>query len=370
MKILATLIALASLCLLGLVSSPADAQTRIRDVVDVEGVRQNDLIGYGIVVGLNGTGDSVRNSPFTEDSLTYMLERLGVNVQGEDIKPDNVAAVLVTATLPSLARNGSTVDVSVSSIGDAESLEGGTLILTPLKGADNEVYAVAQGSIVVSGIDVKAEGARARRGTPTQGAIPSGARVEREIPYKFNDRNSLVLALRDPDFTTATRIEDTINAAMGVPIAMVRDPGTVDLDLRALQGSPSRVLASIENLAVEVAVPARIVIDEQSGTIVLGKDVTISKVAIAQGDISIKVTETPVVSQPNPFSDGESIALPRSQIEITETGTRNIATLESNVTLSQLIAGLNALGVSPQEMGDIIRTMKAAGALHADLIVR
>ena len=370
MKILATLIALASLCLSGLVSPHADAQTRIRDVVDVEGVRQNDLIGYGIVVGLNGTGDSVRNSPFTEDSLTYMLERLGVNVQGEDIKPDNVAAVLVTATLPSFARNGSTVDVSVSSIGDAESLEGGTLILTPLKGADNEVYAVAQGSIVVSGIDVKAEGARARRGTPTQGAIPSGARVEREIPYKFNDRNSLVLALRDPDFTTATRIEDTINAAMGVPIAMVRDPGTVDLDLRALQGSPSRVLASIENLAVEVAIPARIVIDEQSGTIVLGKDVTISKVAIAQGDISIKVVETPVVSQPNPFSDGESIALPRSQIEITETGTRNIATLESNVTLSQLIAGLNALGVSPQEMGDIIRTMKAAGALHADLIVR
>lgn len=370
MKILATLIAIAGLTLTAMPSLQADAQTRIRDVVDVEGVRQNDLIGYGIVVGLNGTGDSVRNSPFTEDSLTYMLERLGVNVQGEDIKPDNVAAVLVTATLPSFARNGSTVDVSVSSIGDAESLEGGTLILTPLKGADNEVYAVAQGSIIVSGIDVKADGARARKGTPTQGAIPSGARVEREIAYEFNNRNSLVLALRDPDFTTATRIEDTINAAIGVPIAMVRDPGTVDLDLRALQGSPSRVLASIENLPVEVAIPARIVIDEQSGTIVLGKDVTISKVAIAQGDISIKVVETPVVSQPNPFSDGESIALPRSQIEIGETGSRNIATLESNVTLSQLIAGLNALGVSPTEMGDIIRTMKAAGALHADLIVR
>jgi flagellar P-ring protein precursor FlgI len=164
MKPILVLLALASLLLPGQLSLTSDAQTRIRDVVDVEGVRQNDLIGYGIVVGLNGTGDSVRNSPFTEDSLTYMLERLGVNVQGEDIKPDNVAAVLVTATLPSFARNGSNVDVSVSSIGDAESLEGGTLVLTPMKGADNEVYAVAQGSIIVSGIDVKADGARARRG--------------------------------------------------------------------------------------------------------------------------------------------------------------------------------------------------------------
>lgn len=350
--------------------APADGQTRIRDIVDVEGVRQNDLIGYGIVVGLNGTGDTVRNSPFTEDSLTYMLERLGVNVQGEDIKPDNVAAVLVTASLPAFARNGSAVDVSVSSIGDAESLEGGMLIMTPLKGADGEVYAVAQGSIVVSGLDVKAEGARQRQGTPTAGAIPNGARVEREIGYAFNDRSSIVLALRDPDFTTAARVEDTINAAMGTPVAFMRDPGTVDVDLRSLSGSPSRVLANIENLPVEVAVPARIVIDEQSGTIVLGEDVTISKVAIAQGNISIKVTETPVVSQPNPFSEGESIVLPRSQIEIQENGTENIAMLNRNVTLSQLIDGLNALGVSPSEMADIIRTMKAAGAIHADLIVR
>ncbi|WP_143435248.1 flagellar basal body P-ring protein FlgI [Henriciella aquimarina] len=362
------------LALAGLIhASPlpdAQAQSRIRDVVDVEGVRQNDLIGYGIVVGLNGTGDSVRNSPFTEDSLTYMLERLGVNVQGEDIKPDNVAAVLVTATLPSFARNGSTVDVSVSSIGDASSLEGGTLVLTPLKAANNEVYAVAQGSVFVSGIDVQAQGARETRGTPTTGAIPNGARVEREVGYEFNKRNSIVLALRDPDFTTAARIEDTINKAVGSPIAFMRDPGTVDLDLRSVQGSPSRILASIENLPVEVEVPARIVIDEKSGTIVLGEDVTISKVAIAQGNISIKVSETPVVSQPNPFSDGESIVLPRSQIQIEETGTDSIAMLNSNVTLSQLIDGLNALGVSPQEMADIIRTMKAAGAIHADLVMR
>lgn len=353
-----------------LLPMPAHAQARIRDVVDVEGVRQNDLVGYGIVVGLNGTGDSVRNSPFTEDSLTHMLERLGVNVQGEEIKPKNVAAVLVTATLPPFARNGSSIDVSVSSIGDASNLEGGTLILTPLKGADNEVYAVAQGSILVSGIDVKAQASRETRGTPTGGLVPNGARVEREVNYNFNQRDSLVLALRNPDFTTASRIEDTINASMKVPIASMRDPGTIELDLRGMSESPSRLLASIENLPIQVASPARIVIDEKSGTIVLGEDVTISKVAIAQGNISIKVTEYPVASQPNPFADGETMVLPRSDIQITETGNRNIAMLEPNVSLSQLIAGLNALGVSPQEMADIIRAMKTAGAIHADLVIR
>lgn len=348
----------------------AAAEPRIRDIVDVEGVRENDLVGYGIVVGLNGTGDSVKNSPFTEDSLSYMLERLGVNVQGEDIKPKNVAAVLVTATFPSFARNGSTIDVTVASIGDAKSLEGGTLILTPLKGADNEVYAVAQGSIIVSGINVQAAGASESRGSPTTGGVPNGARVEREISYDFNDRNIVTLALRNPDFTTAARIEDTINKSMGFQMASMRDSGTIDLDLLQVTDSPSRVLASIENLAVAVSTPARIVIDEKSGTIVLGEDVTISKVAIAQGNISIKIVESPIVSQPNPFSQGETVAVPRSQITIGNTGNGNIAMLDQNVSLSQLISGLNALGVSPQEMADIIRAMKAAGAIHADLIVR
>lgn len=361
----------AALGLSGLfATSPADAQSRIRDIVNVEGVRQNDLVGYGIVVGLNGTGDSVRNSPFTEDSLTHMLERLGVNVQGEEIKPKNVAAVLVTASLPAFARNGSSIDVSVSSIGDASSLEGGTLILTPLKGGDNEVYAVAQGSIIVSGLDVKAQAARTTRGTPTGGSVPNGARIEREVNFDFNDRDSIVLALRNPDFTTAARIEDTINSAFRVPIASMLDPGTVQLDLSGLTDTPARLLASIENMPVQVASPARIVIDEKSGTIVLGEDVTISKVAIAQGDISISVTEYPVASQPNPFAEGESIMLPRSDIQITQTGSGNIALLQPNVTLSQLINGLNALGVSPQEMADIIRAMKTAGSIHADLIIR
>lgn len=362
---------LAALAILAHVASPmADAQSRIRDVVDVEGVRQNDLVGYGLVVGLNGTGDSVRNAPFTEDALSDMLERLGVNIQGDDIKPNNVAAVLVTATLPPFARNGSTIDVTVASIGDADSLEGGTLILTPLKGADNEIYAVAQGSVIVSGIDVQAQAARQTQGTPTTGAIPDGARVEREIPYDFNRQENITLALRNPDFTTAARIEDTINAAMGVPIAFMRDPGTIDLNLRAVSGSPARTLASIENLPVSVATPARIVIDEKSGTIVFGEDVTVSRVAIAQGNISITVSETTFVSQPNPFSAGESVALPRSTITIEQTGDGNIAELDSNTSLSELVTGLNALGVSPQEMADIIRAMSAAGAIHAELVIR
>lgn len=348
----------------------ADAQARIRDIVDVEGVRQNDLVGYGIVVGLNGTGDSVRNAPFTEDTLSDMLERLGVNVMGEQIKPNNVAAVLVTATLPSFARAGSTIDISVASIGDADSLEGGTLILTPLKGADNEVYAVAQGGVIVSGLNVEAQGARETRGTPTTGAIPDGARVEREIAYEFNQHQSIALALRNPDFTTAARIEDTINSAMGSPIASMRDPGTIDINLQTMSASPARTLARIENLAVNVATPARIVIDEKSGTIVFGEDVTISRVAIAQGNISIKVSESTVVSQPNPFSSGETIALPRSTITIEQTGNGSIAMLDPNTSLSELITGLNALGVTPQEMADIIRAMSAAGAIHAELVVR
>ena len=350
--------------------SAASAQARIRDVVDVEGVRQNDLVGYGIVVGLNGTGDTVRNSPYTEDTLTYMLERLGVNVQGEQIQPNNVAAVLVTGTLPAFARNGSTIDVNVSSIGDATSLEGGTLILTPMKAADNQVYAVAQGNLIVSGIDVRAAGARDTTGSPTVASLPNGARIEREISFDFNSRDELTLALRDPDFTTAARIEDTINDAFGVRMASMRDPGTVDVYLAGMQASPARLLAEIENLPIEISTPARIVIDERSGTIVLGEDVTISTVAIAQGNISIKVRERPLVVQPNPFSDGETVVLPNTEIIVGNTGDNQIARLDSNVTLSQLIAGLNALGVTPQEMADIIRSMKAAGALHADLIVQ
>ena len=367
-----------TLIILALLSIPSftgwglntDAQTKLRDVVDIEGVRTNDLIGVGIVVGLNGSGDSVRNSPFTEDSLSQMLERLGVNVQGEEIKPNNVASVMVTATLPAFARTGSNIDVSVASIGDAGSLEGGTLIMTPLYGANNQVYAVAQGSVMVSGLNVEADGARDTVGTPTTGSVPSGAIVEREIDFDFNAQDTITLALHTPDFTTAARVESTINNALGQPLAYVRDPGSIELNLAAAGGSPARVLAAIENLPIKVETPARIVIDEKSGTIVLGQDVTISKVAIAQGNISIRVRENPVAVQPNPFANGETIVLPRTDIQVGQTGNQNIALLTPNTTLSELIDGLNALGVRPQEMADIIRAMRTAGAIHAELVVR
>ena len=366
---------LTPLLCLGLMMSPivslqATAQTKLRDVLDIEGVRTNDLVGFGVVVGLNGTGDSVRNAPFTEDSLTNILERLGMNVQGEEIRPNNIASVLVTASLPAFARNGSTIDISVASIGDASSLEGGTLILTPLRGADNEVYAVAQGSVMVSGLNVEADGARNTVGTPPTGSLPNGAIVEREIAFDFNAQGTVTLALHTPDFTTAARVEDTINTALGRPVAYMRDPGSIELNVAGTGGSPARVLAAIENLPVKVETPARIVIDEKSGTIVLGQDVTISQVAIAQGNISIAVRENPVVVQPNPFSDGETIVVPRTDIAVGQTGNENIALLNQNTTLSELIAGLNALGVRPQEMADIIRARKAAGAIHAELIVR
>jgi len=256
---------LTPLLCLGLIASlvlpgTTNAQVKLRDVVDIEGVRTNDLVGYGIVVGLNGTGDSVRNAPFTEDSLTNMLERLGMNVQGEEIRPNNVAAVFVTASLPAFARTGSTLDVSVSSIGDASSLEGGTLILTPLRAGNNEVYAVAQGTVLVSGLNVEADGARNTVGTPTTGAVPNGAIVEQEVAFNFNDQNTITLALRTPDFTTAARVEQIINAALGAPIAYMRDPGSIELNIASTNGSPARTLAAIENLEIKVETPARIVI--------------------------------------------------------------------------------------------------------------
>ena len=365
------LFGLAPITSVALMAQAAAAEVRIKDIVDIEGVRENDLIGYGIVVGLNGTGDSVKNSPYTEDALSNLLERLGVNVLGDDIKPNNVAAVLVTAKLPAFARAGSTIDVTVSSIGDAKSLAGGVLILTPLNGADNEIYAVAQGSVLVSGLDARADGARQTQGTPTGGLIPNGARIERELAFDFSAQTHINLALRNPDFTTAARIEAAINKQLNAPLAMMRDPGTISLDLSQGTGSAAAIIAQIENLTVSPVQTARIVIDEKSGTIVLGQDVKISTVAIAQGNISIKITETPYVSQPNPFSKtGETIVVPRSTITVTETGNGSLAALEENVTLTDLIAGLNALGVSPREMADIIRTMKSAGAIHADLIIQ
>jgi len=363
-------LALAALAAL-LPASGHTAEVRLKDLVEFDGVRGNDLVGYGLVVGLNGTGDGLRNAPFTEEIMANILERLGVNVSGEQFRPDNVAAVLVTAELPPFARVGGQIDVTVSAIGDADSLLGGTLIMTPLNAADGEVYAVGQGTVIAGGASVGGEAAEVVRGVPTSGVIPAGARVEKEVDFDFTRLTSLRLALRTPDFTTAVLIEQVINARYARPVAEALDSGTVRLDLTATgAGSPARALAQIENLRVEPERRARVVIDQRSGTIVMGEDVRISRVAVSQGNLTLRVQEDPVVVQPNPFADGQTVIVPRTRAELQDEEGTGLAEVPGGTSLSEVIAGLNALGVSPRNMIDILKSIKAAGALHAEFVVR
>ncbi|MEM1315641.1 MAG: flagellar basal body P-ring protein FlgI [Pseudomonadota bacterium] len=351
--------------------APADAlRVRLKDLVEVDGVRGNDLVGYGLVVGLAGTGDALRNTPFTEEALSTLLERLGVNVTGEQFRPTNVAAVLVTGILPPFARAGSRIDVTVSAIGDASSLLGGTLVMTPLNAADGEIYAVAQGSIIAGGAVAEGDGASVTEGVPTAGGIPAGARVERELPFTFDQMAVLRLALKDPDFTTAARIAEAVNARADRRIATMRDPGTVELDVAAAGLPPSALVSALEMIEVAPSRRARVVVDQRSGTIVLGDDVKVSRVAISQGALTLRIRETPVVSQANPFAPlGETIVVPRTDAEIEEEDGTQLAVVDNSVTLSQLVEGLNALGVTPRDMIDILKSIKAAGALHADFVV-
>ncbi|WP_135450513.1 flagellar basal body P-ring protein FlgI [Tabrizicola caldifontis] len=342
---------------------------RIKDLVEFDGVRGNDLVGYGLVVGLNGTGDGIRNSPFTEEIMANLLERLGANVTGEQLRPKNVAAVFVTAQLPPFARAGTRIDVTVSAIGDAKSLLGGTLIMTPLNGADGQIYAVAQGTIIAGGISAEGQAARVVQGVPTAGSIPSGARVEREVEFDFSSLSVLRLALKSADFTTAERIERAINAEFGARIALMKDAGTVSVDIRATgSASPAHVLSRIEGIRVEPETRARVVVDQRSGTIVMGADVRISRVAVAQGNLTLRVEEEPLAVQPSPFSRGETIVVPRSSAEIGKTGT-GLAELRGGTDLAEVVAGLNALGVAPHDMIDILKSINAAGALHAEFVV-
>ena len=345
-------------------------KVRIKDLVEFDGVRGNDLLGYGLVVGLNGTGDGIRNSPFTEETMSNILERLGVNVTGEQFRPKNVAAVFVTGTLPPFARTGGQFDVTVSTIGDAKSLLGGTLVLTPLNGADGQIYAVAQGSVIAGGASVEGDGASITQGVPTAGSIPAGARVEREIEFKLSDLTTMRLALRNPDFTTALLIEKAINRKSGRAIALMLDSGTVQIDImQSGEKSPSHLIGRIENILVSPEQKARVVVDQRSGTIVLGDEVRISKVAVSQGNLTLRVQEAPIVEQPNPFSStGETFVVPRSNVDLTEESGTGLAQVSAETSLSELIAGLNALGVSPRDLIDILKSIKAAGALHAEFV--
>lgn len=363
--------ALAACLLVSGAASRAEASSRIKDIVDVEGVRDNMLVGYGLVVGLNGTGDTLRNAPFTQQSLIGMLERLGVNTRGTTLKTDNVAAVMVSANLPPFAAQGMHIDVTVSALGDATDLQGGVLLVTPLMGADGQVYAVAQGSLATGGFSAKGDAASIVRGVPTNGRIANGAIVEREIDFQLADLRSLRLSLRNPDLTTARRVASAINTFLGTQTATTDNPTTVQLNVPpAYRGGVVALLSDIEQLRVQPDLAARVVIDEASGVIVMGQDVRVSKVAIAQGNLTISVNETPQVSQPSPFSNqGDTVVVPRTEVTVDEGEDRQLGIIDGSISLKELVDGLNALGVSPRDMITILQAVKSAGALQAEIEV-
>ncbi|MBX3480673.1 MAG: flagellar basal body P-ring protein FlgI [Caulobacter sp.] len=350
------------------VAGQSFAASRIKDIVEVEGVRENMLVGYGLVVGLNGTGDNLRNTPQAKQSQEAMLERLGVNIRDANLNSKNVAAVMVTAKLPAFAAAGTPIDVTVSSIGDAKSLMGGTLLVTTLLGADGQAYALAQGTVQTGSVSASgASGSSVSKGVPTSGRIAGGAFVERELGFQMASMGQIRLTLRNPDFTTARRIADAVNG---------RYPGTASADnptvvtLRPPPGqSVVSFVTSVENLPVEPDYGAKVVIDEVAGVIVMGENVRISTVAIAQGNLTISVQETPGVSQPAPFSQGQTTTVPQSQVSVDEERGRQLITLRSGASLSSLVSGLNALGVTPRDMISILQAIKAAGALQADIEV-
>ena len=362
---------LLSLFLAAAVLGAANASSRIKDIVQFEGVRENMLVGYGLVVGLNGTGDTLVDGQFTKQSLKAMLNRLGVKPTDAGLDSKNVAAVMVTAMLPPFARQGNRIDVTVSSLGDAKSLLGGTLLVTPVLGADGEVYAVAQGQLAVGGFAASGAAETIVKGVPTSARIASGGIVEREVGFEMANMESVTLSLRNPDFTTARRIAQAINAFLGTAAARPSDPTTVHVEVPdSYRGNVVNLLTDIEQLRVEPDQLARVIIDEQSGIIVMGENVRISTIAIAQGNLIIRITETEQVSQPGPFANvGATATVPRTEIEITEGEERRLGVVNAGVTIQELVNGLNALGIGPRDMITILQAVKAAGALQAEIRV-
>ena len=361
--------ACAALVALVLSAVSADATSRIKDLANIEGVRQNQLIGYGLVVGLNGTGDTLNNIPFTKQSLQAMLERMGVNIRGATIRTGNVAAVMVTGNLPAFGTQGTRMDVTVSALGDAKNLMGGTLLVTPLLGADGNVYAVGQGSVAIGGFAAEGAAASVTRGVPTVGRIANGAIIEREIEFALNRLPTVRLALRNPDFTTAKRIAAAVNDFLGSKSAEPIDPSTVQLTIPPeFKGNVVAMLTEIEQLQVEPDLAAKIIIDERSGIIVMGRDVRVATVAVAQGNLTVTISEGANVSQPAPLSNGRTVATPSTRVGVTEDG-KKLALVKDGVSLQQLVDGLNGLGIGPRDLIGILQAIKAAGAIQADIEV-
>jgi flagellar P-ring protein precursor FlgI len=354
---------------LALSAACAHATSRIKDLANIEGVRQNQLIGYGLVVGLNGSGDTLNNIPFTKQSLQAMLERMGVNIRGATIRTGNVAAVMVTGNLPPFGTQGTRMDVTVSALGDAKNLQGGTLLVTPLLGADGNVYAVAQGSLAIGGFQAEGQAASITKGVPTVGRIANGAIIEREIEFALNRLPNVRLALRNPDFTTAKRIASAVNDFLGTKSAEPLDPSTVQLSIPGeFKGNVVAMLTEIEQLQVDPDLAAKIIIDERSGIIVMGRDVRVATVAVAQGNLTVTISESPQVSQPNPQSRGRTVVTPNSKVGVSEDG-KKLALVKDGVSLQQLVDGLNGLGIGPRDLIGILQAIKAAGAIQADIEV-
>lgn len=361
-------IALTALMALAIFATPA-AAVRIKDIANIKGVRTNQLVGYGLVVGLDGTGDD-KKSNFTTQSIASMLEKMGVTVNPKEIKAENVAAVMVTADLPPFARAGARIDAIVSSIGDAENLQGGNLLMTPLKAADGNVYAVAQGPVNTGGFAAQGAGASVSKNFPTVGRLIEGATVEREVNFEFNTRTALTLNLQQPDFTTASRVTDAINGLFYDPIAAATDAGTIQLQVpTAYTGNIVELVAMIEKLEVTPDIAARVVINERTGTVVMGEKVRIATIAIAHGNLSIVVKENPQVSQPLPFSEGgETVVTPGTDLSVKE-GENQLVLVNGSTSIGDVVNALNALGVSPRDLIAIFQAIKAAGALQAELEV-
>lgn len=344
---------------------------RIKDVTTIKGVRDNQLVGYGLVIGLQGTGDSLRNSPFTEQSLQSMLDRMGVNVRGANPRTRNVAAVIVTADLPAFAGIGSRIDVSVSSLGDAASLMGGTLVMTPLYGPDGEIYAVGQGALAVSGFTSEGTNESLTQGTPTTGRIAGGALIEREVPRATVDTPNITMELRNPDYRTAIRVVDAVNAfavrAYGKPVAREQDFRTISLT-RPAKMSSTRFIADVGDLMIEPDQSARVVIDERTGTVVIGKDVQISTVAVTHGSLTVRITDIPNVSQPAPFGNGETVVTADTTVNA-EQGGGNLAIVQG-ANLESVVRGLNRLGLKPTGIIAILQAIKTAGAMQAEIVVQ
>ncbi|MBL0714177.1 MAG: flagellar basal body P-ring protein FlgI [Desulfosarcina sp.] len=347
--------------------TPVEA-ARIKDIANVRGVRQNQLVGYGLVVGLDGSGDSSK-SEFTLQSLSSMLERMGVTVDPEDLKVKNVAGVMITADLPPFARSGSRIDALVSSIGDATNLQGGTLLLTPLKGLDGKVYAMAQGPVSTGGFSYgKGTGTGVQKNFPTAGRIVGGATIEREIRTSFNTRETLTLTLHKPDFTTVTRMALAINSAFADSLAQASDAGTVEVKVPDIyKGRTVELVALIEGIGVTPDNISNVIINERTGTVIMGENVRIATIAIAHGNLSIQVKKTDNVSQPMPFARRGRTVVTSDRDVIVEEGKNPIFLVESGVSIGEVVRALNALGVSPRDLIAIFQALKAAGALQAEL---